>query len=174
MFIRSCSKLKNLHQTQEVWISCIFHHLPWLHYWKRQGEGPSWQNQSSGWMTHTHFSQMPTVVPGVHKLLPQVHSGLQVGDLSSLFQLTSPAIPLNWTPEANAAFPELKSQFSTAPILVQPDPSQYLIVEVDTSNSGVRVVLSQWSEPVQKLHPCAFFSRCRTAAEHNYDVGNQE
>ncbi len=46
------------------------------------------------------------------------------------------------------------------------------MVEVDTSNDGVGVVLSQRSEKDDKLHPCAFLSRKLSPAERNYDVGN--
>lgn len=59
------------------------------------------------------------------------------------------------------------------PILVQPDHSKQLIVEVDTSDSGVGAVLSQRSEGDGKLHLCAFFSRKLSPAERN-DVGYWE
>ena len=52
--------------------------------------------------------------------------------------------------------------------------SRQFIVEVDDSDSGVGAVLFQPSAPDQKLHPCAFFSRRLSPAEHNYDVGNRE
>ncbi|XP_054620630.1 uncharacterized protein LOC129173605 [Dunckerocampus dactyliophorus] len=44
----------------------------------------------------------------------------------------------------------------------------------DASDSGVGAVLSQHSTIDQKLHPCAFFSRCLSPAERNYDIGNRE
>ena len=91
-----------------------------------------------------------------------------------LNQLTSPAIPFSWTTQAEAAFSELKRRFTSAPILMNPDPSLQFIVEVDASNTGVGAVLSQRSVSDQKLHPCAFFSRRLTTSERNYDVGNRE
>ncbi|KAK3564357.1 hypothetical protein QTP86_017324 [Hemibagrus guttatus] len=54
-----------------------------------------------------------------------------------------------------------KSKFHHGPILQHPDP-------------GVGAVLSQWHGNPGKLHPCAYYSRKLTAAEVNYDVGNQE
>lgn len=64
--------------------------------------------------------------------------------------------------------------FTTAPVLVQPDSTRQFIVEVDASDSGVGAVLSQRSLSDQKPHPCAFYSRCLSPAEKNYDVGNRE
>ncbi|KAI2645887.1 Transposon Tf2-9 polyprotein [Labeo rohita] len=50
---------------------------------------------------------------------------------------------LNWSPEAQRAFNELRERFTSAPILRHPDPKQPFIVEVDASNTGVGAVLSQ-------------------------------
>lgn len=94
--------------------------------------------------------------------------------VAPLTELTSPRCPFRWSPEASAAFSELKQRFTTAPILVQPDPSKQFIVEVDASEVGVGAILSQRSEVDDKLHPCAFFSKRLSPAEQNYDVGNRE
>jgi len=91
-----------------------------------------------------------------------------------LTKLTSPVVPFSWTPKAGQAFAELKERFTSAPILVHPDPSRQFIMEVDASDTGVGVVLSQCSGSDQKLHPCAFLSRHLSPAERNYDVGNRE
>ena len=91
-----------------------------------------------------------------------------------LTQLTSVKVPFVWSPVAEAAFARLKVLFSSAPVLVHPDPALQFIVEVDASDSGVGAVLSQGSPADQKQHPCAFFSRQLSPAERNYDVGNRE
>ena len=91
-----------------------------------------------------------------------------------LTQLTSVKIPFLWSPAAEAAFTKLKMLFSSAPVLIHPDPTSQFIVEVDASDSGVGAVLSQRSTSDQKQHPCAFFSRQLSPAEKNYDVGNRE
>lgn len=88
--------------------------------------------------------------------------------------LTSLSVPFRWTAAANAAFCRLKSLFSTAPVLVQPDPSGQFIVEVDASDTGVGAVLSQRSATDGKVHPCAFFSRRLSQPEARYDVGDKE
>lgn len=90
-----------------------------------------------------------------------------------LTALTSTARPFLWTEEAERAFKDLKSRFTSAPILTQPDSSLQFIVEVDASDSGVGAVLSQRSPVDQKVHPCAFFSRRLTAAERNCSIGDR-
>ncbi|KAK3506468.1 hypothetical protein QTP70_001152 [Hemibagrus guttatus] len=81
---------------------------------------------------------------------------------------------LVWTPAATHAFQTLKRAFTTAPLLVHPDPELPFIVEVDASTTGVDGVLSQQQGNPQKLHPCTFFSRKLNPAEVNYDSGNRE
>lgn len=72
------------------------------------------------------------------------------------------------------SFEQLKTLFSSAPVLVHLDPDLQFIVEVDTSDSGIGAVLSQRSPVDQNLYPCAFFSRRLTPAEGNYNVGKRE
>ncbi|KAK3548353.1 hypothetical protein QTP70_010714 [Hemibagrus guttatus] len=81
---------------------------------------------------------------------------------------------LVWTPAATHAFQTLKQAFTTAPLLVHPDPELPFIVEVDASTTGVGAVLSQQQGNPRKLHPCAFFLRKLNPAEVNYDIGNRE
>ncbi|KAK3521377.1 hypothetical protein QTP70_004115 [Hemibagrus guttatus] len=81
---------------------------------------------------------------------------------------------LAWSPAAGKAFNLLKRAFTTAPLLVHPDPDKPFIVEVDASTTGVGAVLSQQQGNPSRLHPCAFFSRKLIPAERNYDIGNRE
>ncbi|KAL2087157.1 hypothetical protein ACEWY4_018216 [Coilia grayii] len=91
-----------------------------------------------------------------------------------LTALTSVKKAFVWTPTAEVAFTALKDRFTSAPILLVPDPDRQLIVEVDASDVGVGAVLSQRSAEDNKLHPCAFFSRRLSPAEQNYDIGDRE
>ena len=91
-----------------------------------------------------------------------------------LTALTSPRLTFQWSSAADKAFNDLKSRFSSAPILVFPDPVRQFTVEVDASDSGVGAVLSQRSAGDQKMHPCAFFSCKLSPAEQHYDIGNRE
>ncbi|KAK3508365.1 hypothetical protein QTP70_022939 [Hemibagrus guttatus] len=72
---------------------------------------------------------------------------------------------LSWTTSAEEAFNTLKEAFTTAPLLVHPDPDKPFIMEVDASTTGVGVVLSQQQGNPSRLHPCAFFSRKLKPAE---------
>ena len=91
-----------------------------------------------------------------------------------LSALTSPKVPFTWSPAADQTFRDIKHCFTTAPILVHPDPSRQFEVEDDASDVGVGAVLSQRSALDLRLHPCAFFSHCLNTTEMNYDVGNPE
>ena len=88
-----------------------------------------------------------------------------------LTALTSSSVPFRWTPEAEAAFSDLKRLFISSPILVYPDRSLQFVVEVDASETEVGAILSQRSPDDNKLHPCAFFSHKLDPPERNYDVG---
>ncbi|KAK3518249.1 hypothetical protein QTP70_034616 [Hemibagrus guttatus] len=79
----------------------------------------------------------------------------------------------HWGPEAELAFNKLKCRFTSAPILILPNPEIPFTVEVDASDVGVGAVLSQRGAD-NKLHPCAFLSHRLTPTERNYHVGDQE
>lgn len=91
-----------------------------------------------------------------------------------LTALTSTAARFVWSPAADEAFTSLKKRFTSAPILIQPDPDRQFIVEVDASDVGVGAVLSQRSAVDEKVHPCAFLSHRLTPPERNYDIGDRE
>lgn len=123
-------------------------------------------------------AEWPTPIPassyiGSWGLLSAGSSGTIVR-WSPLTQFTSPARPFSSTPETDNAFTELKRHFTSVPILIQPDPSQQSIVEVNVSDMGIRAVFSQHSGSDKKLHPCAAFSCQLTLTIFNYDTGNSE
>ncbi len=88
--------------------------------------------------------------------------------------LTSSKTRFTWSEAAQGAFDRLKGLFTSAPILITPDPEKQFIVEVDASDVGVGAILSQRSSLDDKIHPCAFYSHRLSPAERNYDVGNRE
>ena len=90
-----------------------------------------------------------------------------------LTSLTSTKSVFCWTPKAEAAFSDLKTRFSTAPILIMSNPKKQFILEVDASDTGVGAVLSQRG-PDGKVHPCAYFSHRLSPAERNYAIGDRE
>jgi hypothetical protein len=78
-----------------------------------------------------------------------------------------------WTAEAEEAFQELKTRFSTEPILIIFDPSKPSVVETDASDKAIGACLSQADEK-GKLRPVAYLSRKFTPAEGNYEVHDKE
>ena len=93
--------------------------------------------------------------------------------VSPLTKLTSIKKPFQWSAEAESAFQTLKDRFSTAPILIMPDPEKQFVVEVDASDTGAGAVLSQRSSD-GKIHPCTYFSHRLSPTERNYAVGDRE
>jgi len=81
---------------------------------------------------------------------------------------------LSWSPSATKAFNTHKEAFTSAPLLIHPDPEKPFIIEVDASITRVEAVLSQQKGTLARLHPCAFFSRKLSPAERNYDIDNRE
>lgn len=66
-----------------------------------------------------------------------------------LTRLTSTKTPFSWPPEAQVAFNKLKSLFTSAPILVHPDPSrQFMLKGITTLEMGellaVKLALEEW------------------------------
>ncbi|XP_048048359.1 uncharacterized mitochondrial protein AtMg00860-like [Megalobrama amblycephala] len=59
---------------------------------------------------------------------------------------------LSWTPSATEAFNTLKQAFTTAPLLVHPDPDKAFVVEVDASTTGVGAVLLQQQGNPDSIH----------------------
>ncbi len=75
-----------------------------------------------------------------------------------LTSLNSSKTRFSWSGAAQGAFGRLKGLFTSAPILITPDPEkQFIIVEVDASDVGVGAILSQHSSLDDKVHLCAFY-----------------
>lgn len=47
---------------------------------------------------------------------------------------------LKWNSAAEEAFSQMKTAFTTAPVLKNPDPSNHFIIEVEVSNIGVGTI----------------------------------
>lgn len=80
---------------------------------------------------------------------------------------------LEWGPQAEKAFQDLKTTFTMAPILVHPDFAKAFYLETDASDFALGAVLSQMNVD-GKLHPVAFYSRKFSAAEINYEIYDKE
>ena len=81
--------------------------------------------------------------------------------------------PWKWGSEQQSAFEELKTRFSTYPVLRTYDPERETQVEVDASGYATGGVLSQKQDD-GKWHPIAFLSQSMTEAERNYEIYDKE
>uniref|UniRef100_A0A8C5QDJ5 Gypsy retrotransposon integrase-like protein 1 n=1 Tax=Leptobrachium leishanense TaxID=445787 RepID=A0A8C5QDJ5_9ANUR len=91
-----------------------------------------------------------------------------------LTRLTKNHEKFRWAEDTQKAFLKLKTLFTNAPILEQPDPSHPYFLEVDASESATEAILSQRNLTNGNLHPIAFYSKCLNPAEKRYDVGDKE
>ncbi len=81
--------------------------------------------------------------------------------------------PFSWRVEAEYAFQYLKAFFMIAPLLVHVDPSKPFILEMDTSDFALGVVLSQVG--IDNLfHPVGFRFRKFFPIKINYDIHDKE
>lgn len=77
--------------------------------------------------------------------------------------------------DAIRAFNDMKTAFTTAPILAHWDMSLDSVIETDASGFAIGAILSQrpHGRP-SELRPIAYLSRSFSAAEFNYDVHDKE
>ncbi|OBT81090.1 hypothetical protein VE02_10362 [Pseudogymnoascus sp. 03VT05] len=90
-----------------------------------------------------------------------------------LTELTRKDLVFEWTDKAEAAFQELKTKFTEAPILATFDPAKKIILETDSSDFAIRACLNQPDEN-GKFKPIAYYSRKLSPAELNYDIHDKE
>jgi transposase InsO family protein len=74
---------------------------------------------------------------------------------------------------ARQAFQQLKTVFTTAPVLAHFHPDRPSTVETDASDFAIAAVLSQ-PDSNSIMHPVAFYSRKLTAPELNYEIYDKE
>jgi RNase H-like domain found in reverse transcriptase/Reverse transcriptase (RNA-dependent DNA polymerase)/Integrase zinc binding domain/Chromo (CHRromatin Organisation MOdifier) domain/Domain of unknown function (DUF4939)/Retroviral aspartyl protease/Integrase core domain len=77
-----------------------------------------------------------------------------------------------WSDNCERAFNQLKSAFTSAPVLKHADTNRPFIVETDASDFAIGGVLSQSYDGL--LHPIAYYSRKLSAPEINYEVHDKE
>ena len=87
--------------------------------------------------------------------------------------LTRKGVPFVWSESQQQAFEELKSTFTSAPVLARFDPDRDVIVETDASDYVSAGVLSQYDDE-GILHPIAYFSKKHSPAECNYEIYDKE
>ena len=83
-----------------------------------------------------------------------------------LTNLTRKKTPYEWTSREDAAFEELKTKLTEAPVLKMADPDRDYIVTCDGSDTAVGAVLSQVYDGSD--HPVAFERQKMNSAKANY------
>jgi len=98
-------------------------------------------------------------------------------------QLFGKDVPFIWTQECKNALQELKRRVTTAPALVQPDPSKQFELEVDASQIATGAILYQQGPPGMRpdgtekpgaRHPVGFHSQKFSTTEQNYPIYDRE
>jgi len=91
-----------------------------------------------------------------------------------LFDLTRSEQVWTWSRKKQAAFEDLKTAVTTAPVLVSPQESDPFRIEADSSDFATGAVLSQQSTMDGKWHPVAFYSKSLSSVEWNYEIHDKE
>jgi len=87
--------------------------------------------------------------------------------------LTHNRVMWNWSEQCEKAFLELKSKFTTAPILCYYHPERKKQIETDASNLCKVAILFQY-KPDRRWHPPSYYNKRFLPAELNYDVHDKE
>ena len=91
-----------------------------------------------------------------------------------LFDLTHSKWVWTWSRKEQAAFEDLKTAVTTAPVLVSPQESDPFRIEADSSDFTTGAVLSQQSTTDGKWHPVVFYSKSLSSMERNYKIHDKE
>ena len=78
-----------------------------------------------------------------------------------------------WTTECQQVFDNLKTRFTSEPILMMLDQTKPFQIECDTSKYMSGAVLTQLDSNGDR-HPCAFISKTFSPAERNYEIYNRK
>jgi len=91
-----------------------------------------------------------------------------------LFDLTCSEQVWTWSGKEQAAFEDLKTVVTTAPVLVSPQESDLFRIEADSLDFATEAVLSQQSTTDGKWHSVAFYSKSLSSVERNYEIHDKE
>jgi len=91
-----------------------------------------------------------------------------------LFDLTHSEQVWIWSRKKQAAFEDLKTAVTTAPVLVSSQESDLFQIKADSLDFATGAVLSQQSMTDGKWHPVAFYSKSLSSMEWNYEIHDKE
>jgi hypothetical protein len=89
-----------------------------------------------------------------------------------LHALSGKNVTFRWGPEEEAAFVQLKSKLTSAPVLGMPENDGQYLLDTDASDVGLGAILSQIQGGEER--PIAFASRTLQKAERNYETTKKE
>lgn len=118
----------------------------------------------------TKLRQFLGMVNYYRRFIPSCAATLQ--PLEALLSFKKSASPLLWTPEASAAFGQIKDQIASAALLIHPRHDAPTCLMVDASSIAVGAVLQQHLTGTWK--PLAFFSRKLKPPETRYSTFGRE
>ena len=105
------------------------------------------------------------------------HFSIIAAPLSDLFKSQDndkrKRCPIIWSTVHQVAFERLKNAITSAPVLVQPDPTKPYTIETDSSDFGNGMTLYQEYDD-GKLHPVAFDGQKLHGAELRYPTHEKE
>ena len=86
-------------------------------------------------------------------------------------------VPFSWGHQQQKAFDDLKTAFTTAPVLKPFDRELETIMETDASNQAIASVLSQYrtnKNGAKVLHPINHHAKTLSATERNWPIHDKE
>jgi hypothetical protein len=89
-----------------------------------------------------------------------------------LHNLTKHDTPWHWEDAQELVFRTLKKEFTLYPVLRNPDPTKWYILDTDASQFAVEATLAQDFSDGQ--HSITYFSKSLLPAERNYDIYDRE
>jgi hypothetical protein len=119
-------------QRLQMRIPSLHHPLSGLHHLCRECTDGSRKRESGGGLAPAYVQGAAATFPGIRQLLSPIYPELQQPGFPTA--ITSPNVPFTWSPAADQAFRDLKHHFTTASVLVHPDPSRQFVVEANASD----------------------------------------
>lgn len=80
---------------------------------------------------------------------------------------------IEWTDSCEKAFQLLKEKLSSDPVLFAPDYTQEFVLQTDSSEAGIGIVLAQFDDQGNE-HPVLYLSKKFTKAERSYSTTEKE
>nr|XP_016850261.1 PREDICTED: uncharacterized protein LOC107983038 [Anolis carolinensis] len=134
-------------------------------------EPPRTRRQLQGFLGFANFYRQ--FIKDFAKLSLPLTELLKTKGVGETRKTKMPGAKLNWTPECQEAFEELKRRFTSQPILVHAQLDKPFVVHCDASEAAYGAILLQ-ADDEGALRPCAYLSRKFTETEWKWRVWEKE